>query len=323
MFMPARALAARTCVGAMIFSAGLAQAQTYPTRPIRFVAMGQVGGGVDFAARLIAPDLARALGQGVVVDNRAGEVVPAETVARAAPDGHTILMNGSSLLFLPLMRANAPYDPVKSFAPITLAHQSPNVLVVYPSLPVKSVTDLVALAKAKPDELDFGSAGTGSSTHLAAQLFKVTAGINVTHIPYKSSSAALTALTGGHVKFMFGTPGSVVPHVNSGRLRAIAVTTKQTTALFPSLPTVAASGYPGFECISTNGVLAPAGTPPAIINRLNREIVQILQKKQIRDLFFNAGSETIGSTPEEFAAQIKSELAKWGKIIKASAIKAD
>ncbi len=321
--MPARAIVVSTFVGAMIVSASLAQAQTYPTRPIRFVAMGQVGGGVDFAARLIAPELSRVLGQGVVVDNRAGEVVPAETVARAAPDGHTILMNGSSLLFLPLMRENVPYDVVKSFAPITLAHQSPNVLVVFPPLPVKSVSDLVALAKAKPDELDFGSAGTGSSTHLAAQLFKITAGINVTHIPYKSSSASLTALTGGHVKFMFGTPGSVAPHVNSGRLRALAVTTKQPTALFPSLPTVAASGYPGFECISTNGVLAPAGTPPAIINRLNREIVQILQKKQIKDLFFNAGSETIGSTPDEFAQQIKSELAKWSKIINASAIKAD
>ncbi len=316
--MPARVIA-----GALILSAGLAHAQSYPARPIRFVAMGQVGGGVDFAARLIAPELARALGQGVVVDNRAGEVVPAETVARAAPDGHTILMNGSSMLFLPLLRENVPYDPVKSFAPVTLAHQSPNVLVVHAPLPVKSVTDLVALARAKPDELDFGSAGTGSSTHLAAQLFKVTAGIRVTHIPYKSSAAALTALTGGHVKFMFATPGSAAPHVNAGRLRALAVTTRQPTALFPNLPTVAAAGYPGFECISTNGVLAPAGTPPMIINTLNREIVRILHMKQIKELFFNSGSEVIGSTPEEFASLIKSELAKWSKVIKASAIKAD
>lgn len=321
--MAPRAFAIAWAVLAALLVAGPASAQSYPSRPLRFVAMGQVGGGVDYAARLIAPELSLALGQSVVVDNRAGEVVPAETVARAAPDGHTLLMNGSSLLFLPLMRENVPYDVVKSFAPITLAHQSPNVLVVHPALPIKSVTDLVALAKAKPDTLDFASAGTGSSTHLAAQLFKMTAGINVLHVPYKSSASALTALTGGHVKFMFGTPGSVAPHVNGGRLRAIAVTTRQPTPLFPTLPTVAASGYPGFECISVNGVLAPAGTPPAIISRLNSEIVRILHKKQIKDLFFNAGSEVIGSPPDEFALLIRSELAKWGKIIKASAIKAD
>jgi tripartite-type tricarboxylate transporter receptor subunit TctC len=300
-----------------------AAAQTYPTRPIRFVAMGQVGGGVDFAARVIAPELSRALGQSVVVDNRAGEVVPAETVAKAAPDGHTLLMNGSSLLFLPLMRKNAPYDAVKSFAHITLAHQSPNVLVVHPSLAVKTVNDLVALAKVKPDDYDFASAGTGSSTHLAAQLFKTTAGINVMHVPYKSSAAALTALTGGHVKFMFGTPGSVAPHINAGRLRAVAVTTREPSPIFPGLPTVAASGYPGFECISVNGVMAPAGTPSAIVARLNREIVALLRQPKTRELFLGAGSEVIGSTPEAFTRLIQSELAKWGRIITDAGIKAD
>lgn len=321
--MPARGLVAPVFVVAMLLGIGPAQGQAYPTKPIRFVSMGLVGGGTDFAARLIAPELSRVLGQSVIVDNRAGEVVPAETVAKSSPDGYTILMNGSSLLFLPLMRKNVPYDVVKSFAPITLAHQSPTVLAVHPQFPAKSVPDLIALAKAKPGELDFGSAGTGSSTHLAAQLFKAMAGINVVHIPFKGSSASLTALLGGHVKFMFCTPGSVAPHIASGRLRALAVTTLKPTPLFPSLPTVAASGLPGYEMVSTNGVLAPAGTPAAIINTLNREIVQILHKKQIKEAFFNAGSEVIGSSPEEFSRTIKSELAKWGKIIKGAAIKAD
>ncbi len=308
---------------AILLSAGPAQGQAYPTKPIRFVSMGLVGGGTDFAARQIAQELTRALGQAVIVDNRAGEVVPADTVAKSAPDGYTILMNGSSLLFLPLMRTNVPYDVVKSFAPITLAHQSPTVLAVHPQFPAKSVTDLIAIAKARPGELDFGSAGTGSSTHLAAQLFKIMAGINVVHVPFKGSSASLTALMGNHVKYMFCTPGSVTPLIASGRLRALAVTTLKPTALFPSLPTVAASGLPGYEMVSTNGVLAPAGTPAAIINTLNREIVQILHMKRIREAFFNAGSEVIGSSPEEFSRTIKSEIAKWGKIIKEAAIKAD
>lgn len=310
-------------ISAIFLGIGPAQGQAYPTKPIRFVSMGLVGGGTDFAARLIAPELSRALGQAVIVDNRAGEVVPADTVAKSSPDGYTILMNGSSLLFLPLMRAKVPYDVVKSFAPITLAHQSPTVLVVHPLFPARSVTELVALAKAKPGELDFGSAGTGSSTHLAAQLFKAMAGINVVHVPFKGSSASLTALLGGHVKYMFGTPGSVAPHITSGRLRALAVTTLKPTPLFPALPTVADSGLPGYEMVSTNGVLAPAGTRAAIINTLNREIVQILHRKQIREAFFNAGSEVIGSSPEEFSRTIKSEISKWAKIIKAAEIKAD
>jgi len=307
----------------IFLAAGSAQGQAYPAKPIRFVSMGLAGGGTDYAARLIAPELTRALGQTVVVDNRAGEVVPADTVAKSAPDGYTILMNGSSLLFLPLMRANVPYDVVKSFAPITLAHQSPTVLAVHPQFPAKSVSELIAIAKAKPGELDFGSAGTGSSTHLAAQLFKVMAGINVVHIPFKGSSASLTALMGNHVKYMFCTPGSVAPLINGGRLRALAVTSLKPSALFPSLPSVADSGLPGYEMVSTNGVLAPAGTPAPIIKRLNQEIVQILRKKSISDAFFNGGNEVIGSTPEEFARTIKSELAKWGKIIKDAGIKAD
>lgn len=322
--MPSRGLLiAPVLFSAFCFGGAYAQGQSYPTKPIRFVSMGLVGGGTDFAARQIAPELSRALGQAVIVDNRAGEVVPADTVAKSSPDGYTILMNGSSLLFLPLMRKNVPYDVVKSFAPITLAHQSPTVLAVHPQFPAKSVTDLIAVAKARPGELDFGSAGTGSSTHLAAQLFKVMAGISVVHVPFKGSSASLTALIGGHVKYMFCTPGSVSPLIANGRLRALAVTSLKPTALFPSLPTVAASGLPGYEMVSTNGVLAPAGTPAAVINTLNREIVQILHKKQIRDAFFNAGSEVIGSSPEEFSRTIKSEIAKWGKIIRDSGIQAD
>jgi tripartite-type tricarboxylate transporter receptor subunit TctC len=323
-----RGLAASTCalllfMGEMLFGTGTSHGQAYPSRPIRFVAMGQIGGGTDYVARLIAPELSRALGQSVVVDNRAGEVVPAETVAKSTPDGHTILMNGSSLLFLPLMRKNVPYDVVKSFAPITLAYQSPTVLVVHPKFPAKTVADLVFLAKAKPGALDYGSAGTGSSTHLAAQLFKSMTAIEVVHVPYKGSTGSLTALMGGHVSYMFGTPGSVAPLTGNGRLRALAVTTLKPSPLFPGLPTVAESGVPGYEMVSTNGVLAPAGTPAAIINRLNREIVQILHKKQVTDAFHKGGNEVIGSSPAEFSRTIKSELAKWSRIIKDSGIKAE
>jgi len=299
-----------------------ALAQNFPTKPIRMVA-SQAGGGVDFAARIIAQGLAPLLGQPVIVDNRPGEIIPGDTVARAAPDGYTILMNGSSMLFVIFMRNKVPFHPLKSFAPVTLAHKSPNVLVVASGLPVKSVRDLIALAKAKPGEIDYASAGLGSSTHLAAQLFKSMAGIDTMHIPYKGSSPALTALIGGQVSYFFATPSSAGPHVKSGRLRALAVTTAQPSALFPGLPTVASSGLSGYEAASTNGVLAPAGTPPAIINRLNQAIVQVLNQPEAREKFFNSGSEVIASSPQEFAATIRSELEKWGRVIKEAGIKPD
>ena len=298
------------------------QPSRYPVRPIRIVA-SEAGGGTDFAARMIAQGLSAALGQQVIVENRSGEVVPADTVARATPDGYTLLLNGSSMLFLPFLRDRVPYDPQKSFAPVTLAHKSPNVLVVNPASGVKSAEELLALARAKPGELNYGSAGSGSSTHLAAELFKSTAAVNVMHIPYKGSGSALNALMGAHVQMLFATPSSAAPHLKSGRLRALGVTIAEPSPVFPGVPTIASAGLPGYECASTNGILAPAGTPPAIIRRLNEEIVKFLQRPDIRERFLAAGSEVIASPPEVFGATIRSEMAKWGKLIRAAGIRAD
>ena len=298
-----------------------ADGQEYPNKPIRFVT-SEVGGGTDFAARVIAQALSGVIGQQVVVENRPGSVIPAHVVAKALPDGYTLLLNGSSLLFLPFMMDKLPYDTVKDFAPVTLAHKSPNVLVLHPSVAVTSVKELIELAKAKRGELNYASSGSGSSVHLAAELFKSMAGVNIVRIVYRGSGPALIDLMAGQVSLMFATPGSAAPHVRSGKVKALAVTSAQPSALFPGLPTVA-SGLPGYESVSTNGVLAPAGTPAAIINRLNQEIVRVLQRPDVKEKFFNAGSEVIGSSPQQFAATIKSEMAKWGKVIKDANIGAE
>ncbi len=298
-----------------------ADGQDYPNKPIRFVT-SEVGGGTDFAARVIGQALSGVIGQQVVVENRPGTIIPARVVATASPDGYTLLLNGSSLLFLPFMMDKLPYDTVKDFTPVTLAHKSPNVLVLHPSVAVTSVKELIELAKAKQGELNYASSGSGSSVHLAAELFKSMAGVNIVRIVYRGSGPAIIGLMSGETFLMFATPGSAAPHVKSGRLKALAVTSAQPSALFPGLPTVA-SDLPGYESVSTNGVLAPAGTPLAIINRLNQAIVRVLQRPDVKEKFFRAGSEPIGSSPQQFAATIKSEMAKWGKVIRDASIRAE
>lgn len=293
----------------------------YPNKPIRFVT-SEVGGGTDFAARVIAQALSGLIGQQVVVENRPGTIIPARVVATATPDGYTLLLNGSSLLFLPFMMDKLPYDTVRDFAPVTLAHKSPNVLVLHPSVPVTSVRELIELARAKRGELNYASSGSGSSVHMAAELFKSMAGVDIVRIVYRGSGPAIIGLMSGETFLMFATPGSAAPHVKAGRLKALAVTSAQPSALFPGLPTVA-SDLPGYESVSTNGVLAPAGTPRTVIQRLNQEIVRILQSPEVKAKFFNAGSETIGSSPQEFAATIKSEMTKWGKVIRDANIRAE
>jgi tripartite-type tricarboxylate transporter receptor subunit TctC len=255
------------------------------------------------------------LGQQFIVDNRSG-VLPGEIVAKATPDGHTLLVNGQAHWISALLQA-VPYDPIKDFVPITHTDRSPNVIVVHPSLPAKSVAELIALAKAKPGQLNFGSSAAGSAGHLAGELFKSMAGVNLTWVQFKSMGAAVTDLLGSQIQVAFSTPSSVMPHLTSGKLRGLAVATLQPSPLVPGLPTAASTGLPGYESISITGVFAPAGTPAPIINRLNREIVRLVNTAEVKAQLLATGAEATGSTPAELMAEIKSNMAKYGKVIKA------
>ena len=298
-----------------------AGAQSFPSKPVRIVTT-DVGGGLDASARLLAPGLTQSLGQQVIVDNRggAGGAIAAEAVAKAAPDGHTIIYICPPLWLLPLMRSNLPYDPVRDFTPITQAVRLPNLIVVHPSLPVKTVNDLIALAKKRPGELNYGTSGTGTSPHLAAELFKSAAGVNIVRVNYKGAALALNSLLGGEIQVFFPNVATVMPHVKSGRVRALAVTTAQPSDLAPGLPTAAASGVPGYESIAILGLFAPAKTPEAIVRRLNQEIVQVLNRPDVKEKHFNLGVETVASTPAEFAAVLKAEITKWSKTLKDAGI---
>jgi len=307
--------------GITVLGTGTISGQDYPNKVVRIVT-SEIGGGSDFGARVIGPGLATRLGQQMIVENRVAQIA-IETVAKAPPDGYTLLFIGSPLWVLPFLRANLPYDPVRDFSPVSLTTTSSSTLVVHPSLPVKSVKELIALAKARPGELNFASGSAGSSTQLAGELFKSMAGINIVGIVYKSSGPALIDLLGGHIQLGFASAGPVSAHVKSGRLRALAVTSAQPSALAPGLPTVAASGLPGYESASRQGLFAPTGTPAAIVGRLNREIVQLLNQPDMKEKFFNSGVEAVGSTPEEFAAKIKSEIARLGKVIKDTGVRSE
>ena len=312
---------ALVAIGALILPSGpAAAADAYPAKPIRIVT-SPAGGAADFVARLIAREIAAPLGQPIVIENRGGDIaIAAGIVAKAAPDGHTLLLHGIAFLVTPLLRANAPYDPLRDFAPITMVASSPNVVVVHPSVAAASIKELIALARARPAELNYASAGTGSSAHLAAELFKSMAAVTIAHVPYKGTAPALVDLVGGQVQLMFVIGGVATPHIKSGRLRALAVTSAQPSVLFPELPTVAASGLPGYEMGAHNSVFAPAGTPSTIVARLNREIARALTLADIKERFFNAGAETVSTTPEQFRLVVKAELAKFGKLIKDAGI---
>jgi tripartite-type tricarboxylate transporter receptor subunit TctC len=303
---------------AITAAAGPAFPQGYPGKPVRIVTAA-AGGGSDVATRLIAPPLAALLGEQVVVDNRG--VLASDIAAKAPPDGYTMLLVGATLWLLPFMRDNVA-SHVRDFNPITLATQTANILVVHPALPVKSVGELMALAKSRPGELNFATSGNGSSVHIAGELFKAMTGANVVRINYKAAASALTDLAAGQVQFMFGVPGSVAPFLQTGRLRALAVTSAKPTPLAPGLPTVAAS-LPGYESVSHLAIFAPAGTPAAIVSRLNRDIVRVLNQPEIKAKFLAAGIETLGTTPEALAAAVNDETARMGKVIKAAGIRAD
>ena len=305
---------------------GAAHAQTYPTKPIRMVLPFPPGGTTDILGRVAAQKLTEALGQQVIPDNRPGASgnIGTEQVAKAPPDGYTLVTApGSTLTIHPSLYAKLGFDPLKDFAPVTIIAAVPNLLVVHPSLPVRTVKELIALAKARPDQLNYASTGAGQSTHLSMELFKSMAGVKITHVPYKGSAPAVTDLIGGHVSLMFDNMPSALPHAKAGKLRGIAVSTLKRAAVTPELPTVAESGLPGFEVNVWFGVLAPAGTPRDIVQRLHGVLVKALQSPDVRERLSTQGAEPVGNTPEQFTAQMKADLVKWAKVVKAANIKLD
>ncbi len=302
-----------------------ADAQQYPSRPIRFIVPFAPGGSTDLLARFLAPRLTEALGQTVVVDNRggAGGVIGAELAARAPADGYTIVLGSPGPLTINPNLQRVPYDTLRDFSPITLATISPFTLVVHPSLPVSSVKDLVALAKAKPGSLNYGSAGNGSVGHFSSEQFKALAGVDIVHVPFKGAGPAVADLLAGRLQLMFENLPTILPHVRSGKLKMLAVGTKTRSALVPEYPTVAEAGVPGYESSTAFGVLAPAGTPPAVIHRLNQETVKALQAVELKEKLSGLGLEAVGGTPLQYAQHLKDELAKYGRIVKAAGIKPD
>lgn len=301
-----------------------ALAQSYPVKPIRFIAPNLPGGPTDILARLIGQKLAESLGQPVVIENRAGAGgnIGTEAAAKAPPDGYT-LVTGNNATFganVSLYKRLA-FDPIKDFAPVVLVASQPNVLVVHPSLPVTSVKQLIALAKARPGQLNYSGSGMGAAAHLAAELFKSMTGTDIVHISYKSAAPALTDLIAGQTQLMFATSLSVMPYIKANRVRALAVTTAKRVRIMPELPTVAEAGVPGFEAATWHGVLVPAGTSTAIIDRLNAEINRMLQLPDVRDRITALGAEIIGGTPREFAGHIQREIPKWAKVIKDAGVR--
>jgi tripartite-type tricarboxylate transporter receptor subunit TctC len=320
-------------LAAILYAATGASGQTpaaasgaaYPAKPIRIIAGFPPGSGADITARVIGAKLGDALGQQVIVDNRpgAGSNIAAEIAAKAPADGYTLFVGTVANTINATLYAKLPFDFARDFAPVALATATPNVLVVHPSVPAKSVKELIALARSHPGQLNFASAGTGTAPHLSGELFSAMAGIKMVHIPYKGSPPAVTDLIAGEVALMFSPSSTVLPHVKTGRLRALAVTTASRLPSLPELPTVAESGLKGYETLTWFGFVAPAKTPPAVITRLNAEIVKVLALPDVRNLFAVQGIETLGGTPEQFASYIRDETEKWARVIKLSGARAD
>ena len=299
-------------------------AQDYPVRTVRIVT-AEAGGSNDIATRIIAQPLGAALGQQFIVENmgQASGVIAAQTVARATPDGYTLILYGASLWLLPFFRDNVPFDLARDFAPVIWTNRGPNLLVVYPSVPVKSVRELILLARARPGALNYGSSSLGAANHLAAELFKSMAHVDITHIPYKGTAPALNDVIGGQLQLMFSDMAPFDPFVKAGKLRVIAVTTGKRSTLYPNLPAIAESGLPGFDLAGWYGVLAPTGTPKAAVDRLSEEFRTGLNAADMKERYVTLGLEPVGSTPEQFGAFIRAELAKWGDIIKRSGARLD
>jgi tripartite-type tricarboxylate transporter receptor subunit TctC len=315
---------AASCALAVVVASGVGHAQPFPTKPIRIVT-SQPGNAFDIASRVIAERLTQSLGQPVIVDNRggAGGVIAGDIVAKAQPDGHTLLSYGNTIWQIGFMRSNVPFDPLRDFAPITMAVVSPNVLVVHPSIPAGSVRELIALAKAKPGQLNYGGGNTGSTAHLAAELFKSMAGVNLVHVPYKSTAQSTAALAAGEVQVMFPNGAVALPHIKAGRLKVLGVTTLLPFPLLPGVPTIASAGLPGFESAAMQGIFAPARTPVRIVTRLNQEIVKALNTPEVTERFLGMGMMVVASSPEQLTATVRKEMETSGKLIRALGIRAD
>lgn len=322
--MPHTRFGATLCSIVVMFAgAGMASGQDYPNKPIRIVT-APAGGAADLVVRQIAQGLIGSLSQQVIVDNRGGAAgaIAAQTVAKTPADGYTLLAYSSTLWLLSFLRNDVPFK-LTDFSPITNVASSPNVLVVHPSLPAKSVKELIVFAKGRPGQLSYSSGGSGSTLHLSAELFKSMAGINIVHVPYKSGAGALIDLLGGRVEVTFPVAAAAMPHGKTGRLRILAVTSPESSPLVPGVPTVAASGLPGYASELTVGVFAPVGISAAIVDRLNHEIVRLLRQPDSKEKFFELGLTPVGSSPEQLMTMIKAEMVKWGKVIKDAGVRVD
>jgi tripartite-type tricarboxylate transporter receptor subunit TctC len=297
-------------------------AQPYPARSIRYIVPQAPGGSSDTLARIVVARLSESLGQQVVVDNRPGAtgVIGAELVAKAPADGYTLIQVATSHATNPALGVKLPFDTLRDFAPITLLSQQPNVWIVHPSLPVRNIRELIALAKSRPGQIDFASSGTGGSQHLAGELLNVMAGIKLVHIPYKGSPPALIDVLGGRVPLMSSTLAPAMPHARNGKVRALAVTGAKRSSAAPDIPTVAESGLPGYEAIAWQGVLAPAGTPREAVQRLHAELVRVIAQQDARRMLAEQGYEPAGTSPEQFDAFIRTEIVKWFKVVKSAGI---
>ena len=304
----------------------LAHAQhDYPTKPVRIIVPSVAGGGTDSSTRIVVGKLGESLGQRVVVDNRpgAGSIIGTEMVAKAPPDGYTLLAAISSMTIQPSMQKNLPFDPVKDFAPVSVFVRLPNVLVGHPSLQPKNVRELVAFAKARPGQLSFASAGTGSNLHLCMEMFLSMTGLKMVHVPYKGASQAIADVSAGYVPFMVTNMITGTAQVKAGRLRAYGVTSAKRSEAAPDIPTIGEQGVAGYEAVQWYGLMAPAGTPREVVAKLHKGVVAALQDKGVRDLFAASGADPVGNTPDEFSALVKSEVTKWGKVVRAAGIKAE
>ena len=302
--------------------AGSVSAQTYPIKPVKIVVPSAPGGGTDIVARLLAQSFSKALGQNFIVENKpgAGNLIGIETVARAPADGYTLLFVASPLVLNPILFKKVNYDPIKDFSPISLAATAPNILVVHPSTPATNVKEWVELAQKGQNKLSYASAGVGTSPHMSMELFNAMAGIQTLHIPYKGTTPAVTDLLGGQVNAMFSNALTVMPHIQSGKLRALAVSGNRRLELLPDVPTVMEAGIAQYVSLQWYGLLAPSGTPSAVIQTVNREMVKALQSKDIKDKLASEGAEPAGSTPAEFGNLIKNDFDKWSKVAKSSGI---
>ena len=307
---------------ALIVAAAVAQGTAYPAKPVRIVVPSSPGGGTDILARVLAQKLSESQGQQFVVENRsgAGQVIGIEAVARSAPDGYTLLMAASAIVINEVLYAKPPYDTLRDFVPVTLGASLPNILVVHPALPVKSVRELIALAKARPGQLNYSSAGSGTSPHLSMELFRLMAGITLTHVPYKGTGPATVDLVAGQVQLSMPNVLTALPQIKGGKLRGLGVTSAKRATGLPDIPAIAET-LPGYEAIQWYGLLAPAGTPREIVNKVQAETARILVLPEVKARLAADGADAVGNRPEEFAAYIRTEIAKWGKVVKAGGIK--